>query len=134
MDDDRDSRLCAALDDPSTQCAVVERIECDLDGRDRNHLHGLVQLAAVDIRKPYTPHDARVEQTRQRTDGRPPRRSRIGCMDEVEVDRESVQSSEACFAIGLYRSRATVGDPPTTGSRHAALRHDPSAALGAATT
>ncbi len=53
-------------------------------------------------------------------------------MDEVEVDREAVQSGEARLAVAADRLRATVRYPRAVGSRHAALRHDPCARVRAA--
>ena len=52
-------------------------------------------------------------------------------MDEVEVDRQAVESGEARFAVGADRLRAAVRDPRAAGARHAALRHDPRARVRA---
>ena len=73
------------------------------------------------------PHEALVDEPGERAHGGSPRRSRIGRVDEVEVDREPVQRGEARLAVGADRLRATVRDPGAAGPRHAALRHDPRA-------
>ena len=67
----------------------------------------------------------------RRADRRPPGRPRIGCVDQVEVDREAVERREARLAVGADRLRATVGRPGAADPPHAALRHDPRASLRA---
>ena len=50
-------------------------------------------------------------------------------MDEVEVDGQAVQGSEACVAVGQNRLRAPVWDPPAARSRHATFRDDSCAVI-----
>src|SRR5919204_263446 len=64
--------------------------------------------------------------------GGSPRRPRIGRMNEVKIDRQTVEGSEACFAVAEDRLRATIGEPAAAGPRHAALRHDSRPPLHAA--
>ena len=109
---------------------VVVRTERDLDGRDRGELERFVQLGAVDVRETDVPHEPFVCEPGQRTHRGAPRGPRIGNMDEVEVDREAVESGEARLAICADRLRAAVGDPAATGPRHAALGHDPRGDIG----
>jgi hypothetical protein len=52
-------------------------------------------------------------------------------MDQVQVDRQAIQGSEARVAIAENRLRAPVRDPSAARSCHAALRHDPRVRLGA---
>jgi hypothetical protein len=125
--DHGDPQLGATFEDSPSQCAVVEGVERDRDGGDGGELQRLVQVPAVDIRQPHAAHKALVPESRQRAHGRPPRRPRIGCMDEVEIDREAVQRSQARLAVGQDRLRAAIRDPPAAGARHASLRHDPRA-------
>src|ERR687897_47781 len=94
---------------------VVVRAERDLDGRDRRELERLVQLEPVDVREPDVPYEAFVCEPGQRAHRGAPRSPRVGHMDEVEVDREAVESSEARFAVGANRLRTAVGDPAATG-------------------
>ena len=125
MSDHRDARLGAALDDPASERAVVERTERNLDGSDRRQLERLVQLRPVDVREPHVPHEAFLCEPRQRPHGGPPRRPRVGRVNEVEIDREPVESVKARLAVGVNRLRPSVRDPPAAGPRHASLRHDP---------
>ena len=53
-------------------------------------------------------------------------------MQEVEVDRQSVERGEARLAVGTDRLRAAVRDPGATGAHHPALGHDPRALVRAA--
>ena len=48
----RDPGLRAALDDAAAERPVVERAQRDLDGGDRRELERLVELRAVDVRRP----------------------------------------------------------------------------------
>jgi hypothetical protein len=127
VSDHGDPCLGAAVDDSSSQGAVVVGTERNLDGRDGGELERHVQLAAVDVREAHPPHEAFVDEAGQRAHGGSPRRPRIGRVDEVEVDRQADESGEACFAVGANRLRATVRDPPAAEPRHATLRHDPGA-------
>src|SRR5438552_1954362 len=68
----------------------------------------------------------------ERAHGGAPRRPRIRCGDEVEVDRQARQGSEARLAVTENRLRAPVGDPRAAGPRHAALRDYPGALVRAA--
>ena len=122
--DHGDSGLGAALDDSATKGAIVEDAERDLHRRDRGELERLVQLAAVDVREPDPPHETFVDEPRERAHRGPPRRSRVGHMDEVEVDREAVERFEARLAVGANRLRAPVRDPPAARAGHASLGHD----------
>ena len=124
----RDARLVAALDDAAAERAVVEQAQRDLDGGDRRELERLVELRAVDVRRRRRARRGprRASRASARTDG-PPRRPRIGRMEEVEVDREPVERREARLAVGADRLRAAVRHPGAVRPRHAALRHDPGA-------
>ena len=124
MGDHGDLSLGGPFYKSSSEGGVIENAERDLNGRDVGELERLIQLATVDIGDSNVPHHAFVEQPRQRAHRRSPRRSRIGSMDEVKVDRQSVQRSEARFTVGENDAGATIGDPRVAGSRHAALRHD----------
>ena len=53
-------------------------------------------------------------------------------MDQVEVDRQAVQRSEARLAIVDNRFRAPVRHPPAMRARHSSLRHDARVPLRAA--
>ena len=97
---------------PPRSARVVERAERDLDGRDRGELERLVQLPAVDVRDPDATHEALVDEPRESAHRRSPRRSRIGCVDEVEVDREPVQRDR-----GSPRSRRGSPSRGRPGSR-----------------
>jgi hypothetical protein len=129
--DDGDPVLGAAVDDSSAQRAIVVGTERDLDGRDGCELERLVKLAAVDIGEPDTPHEALVDESGQRAHGGLPRCPRIGCVDEVEVDRQAVQSRQTRLAVGANRLRATVRGPSVAGAGHASLRDDPRARVRA---
>ena len=131
MGDHGDPRLGTSLEHPAAQSTVVERAETHLDGRDRRELERLVELAAVDVADADPPRQSLLADPGQRAQRRAPRRPRIGCVEEVEVDLEAVQRDEARLASGQDGLRATVRDPRSSGSGHAALRHDPRARLGA---
>ncbi len=130
MGDHGDPLLGAPLDHAAPERLVVVRAERDLDGRDRRQFERLVQLETVDVREPDVPHETFVCEPGQRTHRRSPWSPRVGHMDQVEVDREAVESGEARFAVGANRLRTAVGDPAATGSRHAALGHDPRGGIG----
>ncbi len=134
MGDDGDARLGAAVDEASTEGAIVEGAERNLDCRDRCELERLVQLAAVDVGDPHALHEALIDESDRRAHRGLPRRPRIGCMDEVEVDRQAVQSRKARFAVRANRLRATVRNPAAAGPSHAAFRHDARARLSAPAT
>ena len=123
--DYRDSSLGTALDDASPQRGVVEGAERNLDGRDRGELERVVQLPAVDVREPHAAHQTFVAEPRERAHRCSPRRSGIGRMNEIQVDRETVQGGETRFAVGEDRLGATIRDPGTAGAGHASLGHDP---------
>ena len=125
MREQREPELLAALDDAAAESSVVERRERDLHGRDRCELERLVELGAVDVREPDPPHEAVVREPRQRAYRRPPRRPRVGRVQEVEVDREAVERGETRLAVGADRLRAAVRHPGAAGTGHAALGHDP---------
>ena len=72
-------------------------------------------------------HEPVVHEPGERADRRPPRRPRVGSVEEVEVDRQAVECLEAGLAVGADSLRAAVGDPGRRRPRHAALRHDPRA-------
>ena len=116
--------LGAALDHAAAQRAIVERAERDLHGRDRRELERLVELRPVDVRDAHAPHEPVVDEPRQRAQRRPPRRPRIGRVEQVEVDRQAVERREARLAVGPDRLRAPVGQPAAARPRHAALGHD----------
>ena len=79
-----DPGIRTALDDPAAKRGVVEDAECDLHDRDRGELEGLVQLRAIDVADTDTRDEPVVDELRERSHGRPPRRSRIGRVEEVE--------------------------------------------------
>ena len=124
MREQRDPELITALDHPTAERTVVEGVECHLDGGDGRELQRLVEPAAVDVREPDPPHEAFVGKPRERTHRRLPRRARIGCVKEVEVDRKAVERGEARLAVGEDRLGPAVRDPRAAGPGHAALRHD----------
>ena len=106
-----DSELGTAFDDTSTQSPVVEGIDRDLDGRDRRELQCLVQLHAVDVADADSRHQAVGDEPCKRANRRRPRRARIRCVEEVEVDGQPAECLEARLAVGADRLRATVRDP-----------------------
>ena len=124
----RDPRLLAALDNAAAERLVVEHAEPDLHGCDRRELERLVQLVAVDVREPDPFHEPLVHEPGERTNRRAPGRPGIGRVDQVEVDRQTVERREACLAVGTDGLRAPVRDPAALRPCHAALRHDPRAA------
>ncbi len=132
MGDHGDPGLGAALDDSSSEGAVVVDAERDLHRRDRRELERLVELESVDVRDSDAPHEPFVDESRERTHRGPPRSPRIGRVDEVEVDGQAVERSEARLAVGPNRLRSTVRDPGVAGARHAALGHDARGRVGAA--
>ena len=124
--------LRAPFHDLAAERAIVEGAERDLDGRNGGELERLVQLRAVDVRDADPPDEALVREPSEGAHGRPPRRPRVGRVDEVEVDREAVERAEAGLAVRVERLRPAVRDPGAAGPGHASLRHDPRASLGAA--
>jgi hypothetical protein len=124
MREQREPELITALDHPAAQRTVVEGVECHLDGCDWRKLQRLVEPAATDVREPDPPHEALVGEPRERTHRRLPRRARIGCVQEVELDRKAVEGGEARLAVGEDRLGPSVRDPRPAGPGHAALRHD----------
>ena len=130
--DHRDPSLGTALDDASPQRRVVEGAERNLDGRDRSELERFVQLPAIDVREPDPAHQAFVGEPRESAHRRSPRRSGIGRMDEIQVDRDAVQGGETRFAVGEDRLGAAIRDPGAAGASHASLGHDPRRRLRAA--
>ena len=125
----RDLELGTAVDHAAAERAVVVRTQCDLHSRDRSELDRLVQLRAVDVGDAHASNEAIVDEPGERAHGRPPGCPRIGCVDEVEVDREAVERGEAGLAVGADRLGAAVGNPGAVPPAHAALRHDPGARL-----
>ena len=121
---DGDARLLAALDHAAAQRAIVVRAERDLDGRHGQQLERLVQLRPADVREAGAAHEAVVDEPGQRAQARPPRRARIGRVQQVDVDRQAVQGGQARLAAGADRPRAAVGDPGRAGAGHPALGHD----------
>src|SRR5438309_11723232 len=111
MGDDGDASLGAAFYESSAKGGVIVNTERDLNGRDVGELDRLIQLAAVDVGDSDVPDPPVVEKTRQRAHRGSPRRARIGGMDEVEVDRQAIQRSEARVAVGENCARATIRDP-----------------------
>jgi len=129
--DQRDSGLRASVDDSPAACTIVEHAEPDLDRRHGRKVKRFIQLTAVDVRQPDAPHHAFVHQPSERADRCSPRRPWIGGMDQVEVDRDASERSEARFAVAVDCLRASVRQPAPIRSRHAALRHDARLPLGA---
>ena len=112
--DHRDAGLGTALDDAPAQRAVVERAERDLHRGDRRVPECLVQLVPGDVREPDVPHEAVVEESRERPHGGAPGRARIRRVDEIEVDRQAVESDQTRLAVGAQRLGAPVRDPPAS--------------------
>lgn len=125
MGDDGNSPLVAELYHPTSKRSVVEWIERNLDGRDIGQVERLLQLAAIDICHPDPPHEALVENPRQRANGSGPRSTWVGCMEEVQVDRQTLQCEEAVFTVGENCLGPPIRYPLIVGSRHTPLRHDP---------
>ena len=124
MRDHRDARVHAALDDAAAKRAVVERTDRDLNRGHGSELERLVQLRAADVREPDVLDEAVVDETRECAHGGSPRRSRIGRVDEIEIDRKPVERREARLAVRANRFRSTVGNPCAARTSHASLRHD----------
>ena len=120
-----DPALDASVDDSAAKRAVVERAHGDLHGCDRRELERLVQLASVHVRDPDARDEAVVDELRQSPDGRAQRPSRIGCVEDVEVDRVPVERGQARLAVGPKQARPAVRHPRAARSRHASLRDDP---------
>ena len=131
MGHDGDSSSLAKLHQAASDGAVIVRTERDLDGRDGGDTQSLVQLAAIDIRDAHALDHAVVDKSRQGTHRRQPRRAGIGRVDEVQVDLQAVQRSQARFAVGENRLGATVRYPLVSGPRHAAFGDDPRLGLRA---
>jgi hypothetical protein len=134
MGEHRDPRLGAAVDDASAEGDVVVEAERNLHRCDRGELERLVELAPVDVGEPHAPDEAVVDEPGQRTYGGGPRRPRIGCVEQVEVDRQAVESGQARLAVGADRLRAAVGSPPALERCHPTLGHDPRGPVRAAAT
>ena len=130
--DHHDPGLATPLDDASADRPVVEQAQRDLDRGDRCELERLVELSAVDVRHPDAADELLVDEPRQGSDRRPPRRPRIGRVGQVEVDREAVERREARLAVGADGLCPSVGHPCAADPPHAALRHDPRFCPGAA--
>ena len=111
MREQRQPELVAALEDAAAECAVIEARERNLHCCDRRELERLVELPAVDVRDPDAPNEALVREPGERAQRGPPRRSRIGRVEEIEVDRQAVERVEARLAVGADRLRAAVRAP-----------------------
>ena len=132
--DQRDTRLGASLDQADAERPVVDHAQGDLHRGDRSEPERFVHLTAVHVREADARHQAVLDEPGERAHRRPPRRSRVGSVEEVEVDREPVERLETRLAVRADRLRAAVGDPGTLRPRHAALRHDPRSRVGATRT
>ena len=134
MRDQRDTRLGASLDQADAERPVVDHAQRNLHRGDRSERERFVQLTAVHVREADARHQAVLDEPGERADRRPPRRSRVRSVEEVEVDREPVECLETRLAVRPDRLRTAVGDPGTRRTRHAALRHEPRSRLGATRT
>ena len=130
--DQRETRLGASLYHAAAERLVVDHAEGNLYRGDRSELECLVQLTPVDVREPDVRHQTVLEEPGERAHRRAPRRSRVGSVEEVEVDREPVECLEARLAVRADGLRAAVGDPGPGWSRHTALCHDARSHVGAA--
>jgi hypothetical protein len=124
MRDHSDSPLLTACNDPAANRAIVIDAHRNLHGGDRRELERFVELPAVHVGDTDPANEAVVEERCQCADGRPPRRPRVRRVDEVEVDRKTVERFEARFAVLAQRFRAAVRHPPSLRPRHAALGDD----------
>ena len=109
--DQRDTRLGASLDQADAERPVVDHAQGNLHRGDRSEPERLVQLTPVDVREADARHQTVLDEPGERAHRRPPRRSRVGSVEEVEVDREPVERLEARLAVRADRLRAAVGDP-----------------------
>ena len=132
MGEQRQPELVAALDDAAAERAVVEGRERDLHRRHRRELDCLVELPTVDIGHADPADEAVVDEPRERTHRRAPRRPRIRSVQEVEVDRRAAERVQARLAVRTNRFRTAVRHPRAAGSGHAALRYHPRAQLRSA--
>ena len=56
VSDQRDARLGAALDEPTSKSSVIQQAEGDLDSGDGGEVEGLIELPEVDVRQPHALH------------------------------------------------------------------------------
>ena len=124
MRENRDPQLGATLDHASPQRVVVERADRDLDRGHGHQVECLVELPACHVREPHPACETPFAEPRQRADRGAPGRPRIRGVEEVQVDRETVEGIEARLAVRTNRPGPAVRDPTAADPRHPALRHD----------
>jgi hypothetical protein len=122
--DHGDPQLGASLNEAAAHRAVVEHAERDLHRGDRGERDRLLELRPVDVRDAHLPHEPLIPEAGERAQRCRPGRARIGGVNEVGVDGQSVERGEACVAVGADRLGAAIRHPCAVRSRHASLGDD----------
>ena len=91
--------LEAALDDTAAERGVVERAQRNLDRRQRSELERLVELRAIDVGDADARSQPVFVDPSERANRRPPRNSRVGSVQQIEVDRQAGERGQARFAV-----------------------------------
>src|SRR5204862_4491785 len=84
---------------------------------------------AAYVREPDLPHEPLVGQAGERSHGRAPRCPGVGGMNQVDVDRKTIEGLETCFAVSRDGFRPTIRHPSAIWPRHAALGDDAGASV-----